>query len=169
MRPAMQNARGPEGYALVSTALLLVVLCGFAALAIDIGVFMSVRASAQRAADAAALAGAFTFVSNQSAPQPGTAQNQAMATAGQNVILDRAVAPGEVNVAVNVGARRVTVNVTRTTGSYFARALRIARSPGLSPTPSSAVWGRATPARRARSSSVRAPRRPTHSANWEGS
>jgi len=126
MRQAMQNARKPEGYVLVSTALLLVVLCGFAALALDVGVFMSARASAQRAADAAALAGAFTFVSNQSAPQPATAQNQAMATAGQNRILDQVVAPAEVSVAVDVGARRVTVNITRTTGTFFARALQIA-------------------------------------------
>ncbi len=58
----MDNERG---YIIVTTAMLLVVFLGFGALAIDVGLLYSARTSAQRAADAAALAGAFTFVADK--------------------------------------------------------------------------------------------------------
>ena len=46
------------GYVLPATALLIVVFLAFTALAVDVGVLLGARASAQRAADAGALAGA---------------------------------------------------------------------------------------------------------------
>ncbi len=70
-----------RGYVMVSVALLLPVLCGFAALAVDLGMLMSARAAVRRAADAGALAGAFTFVVDPTSPQPATAEQHATSTA----------------------------------------------------------------------------------------
>ena len=75
-----------KGYVIVTTALLLVVLLGFGALAVDVGLLYSARTAAQRAADAAALAGAFTFVVNPASAQPSTAYDNAMSTALSNNI-----------------------------------------------------------------------------------
>jgi hypothetical protein len=51
------NAQSDRGSVLISTALLLVVMLGFAALAIDVGFFAHSRREAQNDADAMALAG----------------------------------------------------------------------------------------------------------------
>jgi Flp pilus assembly protein TadG len=120
---AASSRRGEEGYVIVTVALLLVVLCAFGALAVDIGLLLGARTSAQRAADSGALAGAFSFVANPLAPQPDSAHAQAVATATANSILGQAVTPGEVSVTVDVGDRLVTVDVTRPVGTYFARVL----------------------------------------------
>jgi hypothetical protein len=111
------------GYVLVSVALTLALLCGFAALAIDIGVFLSARASAQRAADSGALAGAFTFVVNPLAPQPETARQHALEATLRNNILQDMVEASEVSVDVDVDARLVTVDINHNQGTLFARAI----------------------------------------------
>ena len=116
----MDNERG---YVVVTTALSLVVILGFGALAIDVGILYSSRTSAQRAADAAALAGAFTFVVNPSAPQPSTAYDHAMSTALSNNILGTPLTAPEVTVNIDVANERATVEIARTEGTYFARAL----------------------------------------------
>src|SRR2546425_705714 len=66
----MNTLKKQKGFVLVVLALLLVVLIGFLALAVDIGVLYSARTSAQEVADAAALAGAFTFINDTQSPQP---------------------------------------------------------------------------------------------------
>lgn len=53
-----RDAGGPEGQILVLFALFLIVLIGFAAVAVDLGSYLKVRRDYQNAADAAALAGA---------------------------------------------------------------------------------------------------------------
>ncbi len=111
------------GYVVVTVALLLVVFLGFGALAVDVGVLFSARTAAQAAADAGALAGAFTFVTNTSDPQPSTAYDHAMSTALSNDILAQSITAPEVTVNVDVGNRRVTVDINRTEGTFFARAL----------------------------------------------
>ncbi len=109
-------------------ALCIVVFFAMAALAIDLGILYTARTSAQHAADAAALAGAFTFT-NPVAPQPGTATQAAIATAAANKILGTPAAISGGNVIVDTGARRVTVTVPRTSAggnpvdTYFARVL----------------------------------------------
>ena len=50
-----------SGYVLVTVAASLFVLVGFTALAVDLGTALSSRTQLQRGADAAALAGAYTF------------------------------------------------------------------------------------------------------------
>jgi alkylhydroperoxidase/carboxymuconolactone decarboxylase family protein YurZ len=112
-----------RGYVLITVAVLLFVILAFAALAVDIGVASSSRTAAQRAADASALAGAFTFVNNPTATQPATAQNHAMQTALSNSILGEAIQSSDVTVAVDVANQRVTVTITHTQGALFAGAV----------------------------------------------
>ena len=116
----MDNERG---YVIVTTALSLVLILGFGALAIDVGILYSARTSAQRAADAAALAGAFTFVANPSAVQPSTAYDQAMSTALSNDILNTPLTAPEVTVNIDVVNQRATVDIARAEGTFFARVL----------------------------------------------
>ena len=118
----MNGQRGRQiGYVLVSVAFTLLVLSLFAALAVDMGVGLSARASAQRAADSAALAGAFTFVVNPSAVQPQTAQQAALGAALSNNIVDSAITAPEVTVNVDVANRLVTVDITHNQPAFFAR------------------------------------------------
>jgi Flp pilus assembly protein TadG len=109
-------------------ALCIVVFFAMAALAIDLGILYTARTSAQHAADAAALAGAFTFT-NPVAPQPASATDAAVATAAANKILGTPAAISGGNVVVDTAARRVTVTVPRTSAggnpvdAFFARVL----------------------------------------------
>jgi hypothetical protein len=118
----MERRQDEAGYVAVSTALTLVLLLGFAALAVDVGMLLSARSAAQRAADSAALAGAFTFVAQPLAPQPARAQDHALATALVNDVLDNPITAPEVAVNVDVGNRRVIVDITHPRGTFFARA-----------------------------------------------
>ena len=54
----IRNVRNERGAVLVLVAASMVVMFGFAALAVDVGNLMLVRTESQKAADAAALAGA---------------------------------------------------------------------------------------------------------------
>ena len=120
-----------RGATLPLVAVVIVVLLGCAALAIDMGLIYTARTSAQHAADAAALAGAFSFVTNATAPQPDTATNAAIAVGQTNSILGEAVTIAGSDVVVDVPNRRVTVTVRRVgTGGIatnFARMLGIDR------------------------------------------
>jgi Flp pilus assembly protein TadG len=123
------NRRHSErGMTLVVVALSLVALMGIAALCIDLGILYTARTSAQHAADAAALAGAFTFL-NPAATRPTAAQNAAIAAGGKNNILGQPVAISANNVTVDTVNRTVTVTVPRTGANgvrtFFARALGI--------------------------------------------
>ena len=78
-------------------ALLLVAICGFVALAVDLGMVAMARTQAQNAADSAALAGARTI--NGSAGSNLTAATaNAQAAADANQILGQAVQSSQVAV-----------------------------------------------------------------------
>src|SRR2546427_2437582 len=113
------NSKKQEGFVLVVVAIVLIALVGFLALAVDVGVLYSARTSAQEVADAAALAGAFTFINDTQSPQPQTASSDALQVALHNSILGQPVAAGDVNVNVDVPNRRVTVDVQATQNTYF--------------------------------------------------
>src|SRR5438132_11649531 len=119
------NSKKQEGFVLVVVAIVLLALVGFLALAVDIGVLYSARTSAQGIADAAALAGAFTFINDTQSPQPQTASRNALQVARNNSVLGQPVAAADVNVNVDVANRRVTVDVQSTQNTYFARALGV--------------------------------------------
>lgn len=112
-----------RGYVAVTTALLLLAMLGFVALSVDIGMLYSARVQAQSAADAGALAGAFTFVTAPNAPQPDRARTVATAVAGSNKILGAQVVVAPAGVAVDAANHRVMVVVTKVQPTFFARAL----------------------------------------------
>jgi putative Flp pilus-assembly TadE/G-like protein len=121
----IQREKKEEGFVAITLAVLLVALIGFVALAADVGVLYSARTTAQSVADAAALAGAFTFINNPTAVQPNTAQDHALQVALNNKILGTAVTAADVTVNVDVANRRVTVDVANTQNTYFARVLGV--------------------------------------------
>jgi Flp pilus assembly protein TadG len=118
-----------RGVTIPLVALFIVVLFAMAALAVDLGIVYTARTSAQHAADAAALAGAWTFMNPS--PTPGaavvTAQQAATTVAAQNKIMGQAVTIDASNVAVDAATQRVTVTVPRTgvngITTFFARAI----------------------------------------------
>ena len=92
-----QRRRRDEGYTMVMTALLLVPLMLFAALAVDVGGFYTRAHEVQRAADAASLAGVVWMPDDYD-----QAVTVARATARRN--------------GFNHGVNGVTVAVNRVTG-----------------------------------------------------
>lgn len=76
----MKLFRDEDGQMLVMTALTMVVLLGFVALATDVGVFFHTRRQMQTAADAAATAGAMDVLNND----PGAVQADANRAAANN-------------------------------------------------------------------------------------
>jgi Flp pilus assembly protein TadG len=125
------RVKAQRGMTLVTVCLLLVALLALAALCIDLGILYTARTSAQHAADAAALAGAYTFVINPGASQPAAAQQAAIAVAGANKVLGQSVAITSGNVVVDTTAQKVTVTVPRTgsngVGTFFAKAMGVSR------------------------------------------
>lgn len=121
----MSGHRNTEsGYVLVVLAAMLVILLGFAALAVDLGIMYGARTSAQRAADAAALAGAYTFIESPFSTQPESlAIARAQYIATKNTILGAPIPNSEVAVTVNYPNRLVTVNLTHVIPTFFGRVL----------------------------------------------
>jgi len=129
------NHSSESGFTLVWVALCLVVLLAIGALAVDMAVLFTARTSAQKAADAAALAGAYTLVNDPAASQPATAQNAAVAVANQNNILGTGVTITASNVSVcgllpsltacpsAPSTQLVKVTVTGTAPSFLARVI----------------------------------------------
>jgi len=110
------------GYILVTVAVFLIVLLAVVALAVDIGVSYSMRTQNQAAADAAALAGAYTFTDSHK-PQPASAINEATKVATMNNTHGAAIVAGDVTVTPNVANQRVTVDITRTEPTFFAKVM----------------------------------------------
>lgn len=101
-----------RGFTIATFALLLGGLMAMAALAVDVGVLYTARTSAQHAADAAALAAAFTFVDGTT-DQPTAAINSAIAVAAQNKVMGQPASITPANVSVDLANQRVTVTVPR--------------------------------------------------------
>jgi uncharacterized membrane protein len=128
----VRNGKENEGgYVLVTVAAMLVILVSFTALAIDTGILFGNRTQSQRAADAAALAGAFTFVADSESSQPATAEAHARATAVKNTVMGVSIDPSQVDVCVGAGSpgacttdpslKRVKVTITRQEPTFFAK------------------------------------------------
>ncbi|MCU1306517.1 MAG: helicase/secretion neighborhood TadE-like protein [Acidobacteriaceae bacterium] len=121
--------RNERGMTIIMVALSIFLIMAMAALAVDVGVLYTARTSAQHAADAAALAGAYTF-SLASEPQPDSARNAAIAMAAKNSVMGTAVTITASDVLVEQDKQRVTVTVNRNMGgnpinTFFAGALGI--------------------------------------------
>jgi Flp pilus assembly protein TadG len=113
-----------KGFVLVMVSLMLVILIGFVALGVDVGVVYSGRTSAQAAADAGALAGAFTFVVHGDATEDEV-RAKAMAAANVNKIMGEPVTVTAADIDVDMTMRRVTVRVNREVKTFFTKALGI--------------------------------------------
>ena len=75
-----------RGASVVIMAVSLFALLGMAALAVDLGMLLKVRSDAQRAADAAALAGAAEFLKGDPAAMRNSAAQYAFEFAGSNTV-----------------------------------------------------------------------------------
>lgn len=103
-----------SGQAIILFALVFVVLCGFSALAIDVGSVELEKANLQDAADAAALAGA------QDLPDAGTAESTAIYYAEQN---GAGTTETTVTTPYNGDATKIEVVCTQTVSYTFAKVL----------------------------------------------
>ncbi len=120
-----------RGASLVLVAMGMVMLMGALALAIDLGMLYVARNEAQRAADAAALAGAYAFVTSgctsagdcmNGGPQEAAARRQAAGVATQNSVLGQAAAIEDADIRFSYPSPRepqisVTVQRTRERGN----------------------------------------------------
>jgi Flp pilus assembly protein TadG len=119
--------KSESGYVLFTVAALLFVLVGFTALAVDMGTILSARTQIQRAADAAALAGAFSFTADSNSVQPDTAIVHATTVAQSNTVMGDTIPGGNISVSVSLPdattntPAQVTVTITRTEPMLFAK------------------------------------------------
>lgn len=121
--------RDERGSTLVVAALAMTALLSIVALAVDIGMLFTARGEAQRVADAAALAGAASFIE---APDNGArARDIAVQFAAANTVRDDAVALIDEDVEVDVARHRVSVTVRRTAERGAAIATWFARIFGV--------------------------------------
>lgn len=120
---------GERGSTVVFVTVALAALVAMAALAVDIGMLITARAEAQRAADGAALAGAGSLIY-----EPGDAaraRSVAMMYAARNPVAGDSVAILASDVSVDLAALRVTVVVRRaeergtSIATWFARVFGV--------------------------------------------
>jgi Putative Flp pilus-assembly TadE/G-like len=146
-----RTAGRERGATLVLVAVSLVVLLSAAALAIDLGILYVARSEAQRAADAAALAGAYTFVTSgctshggcvSGGPQETLARQQAELIGAQNGIIGQGaqIQDGDISFTYPTPEEpQITVSVERTAArgnavpTIFARIFGVTSS-GVSAT-----------------------------------
>jgi len=113
----MKLFRREDGSALVFTAMFLVVLLGFGALAVDISMMYTAKNQLQAAVDAAALAGGSALTLSQ-----GEANSRATAFASANRCLGSSVTPITVTFPTAV---RIRVDATRNANLFLAGVLGI--------------------------------------------
>jgi hypothetical protein len=101
-------------------------LIAMLALSIDLGALFSARSEAQRAADAAALAGASALLEYQQGEARTAATERAFEFATSNVIRNQAITSDEVSVWVNLDSATVRAAIRREgVPTWFARLVGI--------------------------------------------
>ncbi|MGB5303992.1 MAG: pilus assembly protein TadG-related protein, partial [Gemmatimonadota bacterium] len=110
-RTLRQRIRGQRGSVLVVVASSMLALTSVVALAIDVGLMTTARVEAQRAADAAALAGAGAFISSPG--NGGLARVLATEFAAGNTVRSESVTVLEDDIVIDTDALTVTVFVRR--------------------------------------------------------
>ncbi|MCI0408891.1 MAG: pilus assembly protein TadG-related protein, partial [Acidobacteria bacterium] len=121
-----------KGATLVFVALVMLVLLGAAALAIDAGILYTARAQCQNAADSGALAcgGRMMAFSNLNPGAVNQSKAEGVLFANQNKVLSTPVAINNGDVTIDVNLKRCRVCVPRTQArgnpvpTYFARIWR---------------------------------------------
>jgi len=115
-----------RGSVTVMVALAMTALVALLALGVDLGALFNARSEAQRAADAAALAGASAFLEYQQAEARSAAVERAVEFATNNEIRNQAISAEEVSVSVNLDSATVTAFVQREgVPTWFARLVGI--------------------------------------------
>lgn len=115
-----------RGSVSVIVALSMSALLALLALGIDLGALFDARSEAQRAADAAALAGASAFLDFQQSQAHQAAVSRATEFATGNSIRSEPIAAEDVSVAVDVDASTVRARVRRDgVPTWFARLVGI--------------------------------------------
>ena len=92
------GSRSEKGQAMVLIVLAIIVMMGFAALAIDLGMIYSDRGAAQNAADSAAMSAAYTLCTGGNASALRTA---AVNMATSNGFVDNTSTTNNMQVTVN--------------------------------------------------------------------
>ncbi|GAA4026495.1 hypothetical protein GCM10023063_04180 [Arthrobacter methylotrophus] len=147
MQRMMAREDGERGAIAVLVALSLVLLLGFAALAVDVGMLYSEKAQVQNGSDAAALAVAQKCAANTSDPNCSTTSQIATDLANKN----SNDGVGNIkSISLDLSNRKVTVTAgSRQAGGapnavslFFARVLGV--STGNAVTTSSVQWGSPT-------------------------
>jgi uncharacterized membrane protein YgcG len=111
-----------RGSVTVLVVLTMTALLALLALGIDLGGLFNARSEAQRAADAAALAGASAFLEYQEDQAHNVALARAYEYATGNVVRNQAIAPEEVSVWVDLDSATVRAAVRRDgVPTWFAR------------------------------------------------
>jgi hypothetical protein len=111
---------------MVTVVVSITALVALLALGIDLGALFNARSEAQRAADAAALAGASAFLEYQEDEAHRAAVQRAIEFATSNAIRDRAITSDEVSVSVDLDSATVRASVRRAdVPTWFARLFGI--------------------------------------------
>jgi hypothetical protein len=132
---------GERGSTLFIVAGCMVVLLGIGALAIDVGSLYVARSESQRAADAAALAGAKVFVesgcvtSGDCSSEESIATDRATQVALQNLVEGQPVTIGAITFTETPQNPQITVKVQSSNlHVFFAGAIGITSAPNVSAT-----------------------------------
>lgn len=120
LHSARRHRARRRGTVTLLVALGIVMILGFASMAVDYGVISNDANQLQRAADAAALAG------SQTLPDPIRSEVVAKDVAARNFVPN--VSPNTVTVSFNADFSRITVVCTRNRPLYFARIFGINNS-----------------------------------------
>lgn len=116
--------RSERGAVTVLVAVSMLAVLGFCALAIDMGMLYVAHNDAQRAADAAALAGASAFMEQDAALAEPVARARAMEYARRNTFQNGPIDSSEVSIRVVPESSLVGVRVQReSVPTLFARVL----------------------------------------------
>lgn len=130
MRVANLMLKSERGATMVIVALAMGALFGFLALAIDLGMLYVAHSDAQRAADAAALAGASAFLDNNGPAAAGPARQRALEYALRNTFQNGPIDSNEVVITVLPDSGKVGVYIHRdSVHTLFARVLGIRTVP----------------------------------------
>jgi putative Flp pilus-assembly TadE/G-like protein len=130
MRTTSHALRSERGATLILVAVAMTALFGFLALAIDLGMLYVAHSDAQRAADAAALAGASAFLDNSNSAAVGPARQRALEYAQRNTFQNGPIDSANVAITVLQDSNKVGVYIHRdSVRTLFARVLGIRTVP----------------------------------------
>lgn len=121
MRTFVTRIRDERGSTATLVAVSAVALLSIMALGIDLGMLFTARSEAQRAADAAALAGASAFKKYRPLEAVPHAKDQAIEYALLNTLRNVPIDSSEVTVTVIPDSTKVRVFVGRNIATWFAR------------------------------------------------